>query len=307
MAQPFDWLSFAACNEIPERLTAIESWHRHIPFAFAVLAMARPRVLVELGTHRGDSYCAFCQGIASQGLATRCFAVDTWQGDIHSGLYDDDVYADLSAFHDPRYSGFSTLLRMTFDQALPLFADGGIDLLHIDGLHTYDAVRHDFESWLPKLSDRAVVLLHDTNVQRDGFAVWRLWGELRARYRGFEFPYGSGLGVSLVGPNAPARLAQFISIANDEPEHVTGFFHSMGDGAALRKSSNDLALARARVESLGAQLSHARSVVELRDRQLQELNAVREHLEQKMTAIHELLHQEQVRPLQEVPNPDERP
>ena len=75
----------------PERLTSIESWHRHIPFAFTLLDMAKPSVYVELGTHRGDSYSAFCQGVVQQQLPTRCYAVDTWQGDEHAGEYSSEV------------------------------------------------------------------------------------------------------------------------------------------------------------------------------------------------------------------------
>lgn len=257
MSKQFDLLASAALVQAPERLTDTESWHRHMPFAFVLLDLLRPRVLVELGSHRGDSYCAFCQGVVAQQLPTTCYAVDTWQGDEHAGNYGSDILDDLTAWHNPRFSRFSSLMRMTFDQALEHFPDGSVDLLHIDGLHTYDAVAHDFTSWLPKLSERAVVLFHDTNVRHGDFAVWQLWHELREQYPAFEFPYGFGLGLLAVGKQVPAEVLQFIDYATANTQQVIDFYYRLGDAADLRKREARIIALQQRVEGVEQQLAQA--------------------------------------------------
>lgn len=205
------------------------AWTGHLPFAFWVVEEARPRTLVELGSHHGTSYLAFCQSVVRCGYDTRCFAVDTWQGDEHSGFYGDEVHAALHALNEQHYSGFSQLMRMTFDDALGYFDDGSVDLLHIDGLHTYDAVRHDFETWLPKMSERGVVLFHDTMVRERDFGVWKLWAELRERYPAFEFQHAHGLGVLLTGAQAPESLRALAALSGTEGEvSVMRLFEALG-------------------------------------------------------------------------------
>src|SRR5476651_1954705 len=120
----------------PEKVSDMGFWHEHIPFAFVLTDLLSPHNYVELGAHKGDSYFAFCQAIARLRLPTRCHAVDTWAGDVHTSAYADTVYADFKAWNDRHYAGFSTPMRMTFDEAAGKFDNASIDLLHIDGTHT---------------------------------------------------------------------------------------------------------------------------------------------------------------------------
>ncbi len=230
-----DLLDHLTCFAQPHWLTDVSAWHEHMPFAFHLVDVLRPNLFVELGTHKGDSYCAFCQAVSELQLSTRCYALDTWAGDEHAGVYGAEVLEQLRAHHDPLYGTFSTLLQCTFDEGLPLFADGSIDLLHIDGLHSYDAARHDFDSWLPKLSRAAVVLLHDISVEERGFGVCRLWNELKAAYPSFEFTHGNGLGILGIGNDLPAGASRLFGLSEPRRRWYASFFSVLGKGVTTER------------------------------------------------------------------------
>lgn len=223
----FNPLNHPALFAPPLRLTD-STWIAHVPFARYLVDILRPRVIVELGTYAGVSYCAFCQAAQELQTETRCFAIDTWAGDPQSGHYGSEVLADLRSYHDPLYGSFSTLIQSSFDNALSSFQPDTIDILHIDGYHTYEAVTHDFESWLPKMSDQGVVLFHDTNVHTPTYGVWRFWEEQKRKFPSFEMLHGCGLGLLAVGSSTSGLLDRLLDAPPEDQTQIRSFFAAIG-------------------------------------------------------------------------------
>lgn len=218
------------------------AWLEHIPFAFWLIGAMKPATLVELGTHRGASYFAFCQAVERLGINTRCYAIDSWKGDMHAGYYDESVFRQVSEYNAAQFSAFSRLVRSDFNDALAHFSDNSIDLLHIDGLHTYEAVKEDFENWLPKLSERGVVIFHDTNVRERQFGVFRLFEQIKHDYPHFEFVHGHGLGVLGVGKSQTSLMQTLYAMQHDNQQQreVQGFFARLGRACADMLAASEL-------------------------------------------------------------------
>ena len=184
---------------VPIKTVVPSAWTEHVPFLFALFSLIRPRRYVEIGTHHGMSFFAACQAADQLGIGTQCVAVDGWIGDEHAGFYENAIFQEFKANLQSLQSRNSYFIRAFFEHARSCFETGSIDLLHIDGLHTYDSVKHDYETWLPQMSSRGVIIFHDTNVYDRNFGVWRLWDEIKVKHPHFHLPHCHGLGVIYVG------------------------------------------------------------------------------------------------------------
>ena len=198
---------------------AVESpWAGLIPVMNLIIGLCRPRRFVELGTYRGCSFFAALSAAKACGHAMQATAIDSWQGDAHSGFYEGEAFlreveAGIAAIGMP-----ATAIRQTFDQAVAGFDDGQIDLLHIDGFHSYEASIGDFQTWRPKLSARGVVLFHDIAVRRADFGVWRTWKELSAQFPHISFDHSNGLGILFTGPDIPPAIQPLLDRWSADPQ-----------------------------------------------------------------------------------------
>ena len=171
-------------------------WEGHRDFAYDLLHFVRPARLVELGSQYGCSLFTFCQAVRDFKLNTEINAVDMWSGDIGAEITGEEVYALVQKTAATYYPEVKLhLFQMRFDQALPDFADESIDILHIDGGHTFEDVERDFTTWLPKLKENGIVLFHDVYSPIDQGSCDH-WEKTKKEYDCyFDFTHSCGLGV----------------------------------------------------------------------------------------------------------------
>lgn len=176
------------------------AWAGHKRFGYDLIRNVKPQTIVELGTHKGTSFFSFCQAVKDAYYDANLFSIDTWQGDEHAGVYNERVFKEVNEIKEKYYGSLNIkLLRKTFDEVLDEFDNNSIDLLHIDGLHTYSKVKNDFENWFPKVKNDGIILLHDIFISRDDFEVYKFWDELKSKYKTIEFHQSYGLGVLFKG------------------------------------------------------------------------------------------------------------
>jgi hypothetical protein len=267
-------------NSLKKPEIIVESaWLEHAPFAFWLMEKHKPKITVELGSYNGFSFFCFCQGQKENKLPARVIAIDTWKGDDHTDYYSEEVYLNVKRINEERYAETGVLMRSKFDEAVSHFEDSSIDLLHIDGLHTYEAVKNDFETWLPKLSDRAIVLFHDTQVREKDFGVWKYWSEISAKYPSFEFAHGHGLGMLCVGKNISSEILDLTRYKDEDVSYCRELFARLGETITNARNSK---LILERNETITNQLNYIKELEHICEERLsliRDLDLTRRDLE----------------------------
>lgn len=224
----------------PELLDEPSEWWPHVPFAFWLVAAARPRVLVELGVDRGVSYSAFCEAARRLRSNGRFHAVDLWADGKEPAPSGDERFDDFTKFHDCRYAGFSRLMRMSPADAFAAFADGSIDILHINASGQPDEAREDYRRWRMKMSPSGVVLIHGVSPRGGRTDLGWPLDESTAGAPRFLFPQGEGLALFTAGAEPPEAITKLCSLDESETQVVRQRFALLGGRWAEAATIRDL-------------------------------------------------------------------
>jgi len=64
----------------------------------------------------------------------------------------------------------TSFIKLSSEKAAKFFANGSLDLVFIDGDHSYEMVKLDIELWLPKIKKGGIMCGHDYNwIGPDGY------------------------------------------------------------------------------------------------------------------------------------------
>lgn len=112
-------------------------------------------IMVQIGVYRGKSVCALKDLILQKNLTV--LAVDIFECN-ELGFFKNEFEQNIKNFN--LENNVKTYM-MTSVEASKYVSDKSIDLIFIDGDHSYDAVKLDIKSWSPKLKHDGIICGHD--------------------------------------------------------------------------------------------------------------------------------------------------
>lgn len=209
---------------LPQSTNGVE----YAPLAMALIDLVRPAVFVEMGTTDGIFYCSGCQAVKELNLDSRCYGISAVGPSAENG------FEALKQHHDIFYSSFSRLSQQNEDEILQTLTGQSVDLLHLESGRSYEQLQETLKIWLPKMSDRGVVVISKTNLREPGSQAWQLWNELKAVYPHFEFAHHGGLGMLSVGKNVPESLRPLLEARPPEASLIREYFRQSGQKLRTR-------------------------------------------------------------------------
>ncbi len=181
---------------------------------YGLVRSMKPAICVEIGSARGKSACYIGMALKENGRG-KLYAIDphrpTDWNDTASIDTIDILGTNISALG---LSDQVVIMRSTSEEAARHW-DRPIDLIFIDGDHSYEGIKRDWELFVPHVKSFGIVVFHDTmwglppyqETIRPDMGVPRFVDELRQQ--GYQvLTIDRDYGLSLVQPTVGGRPLQ---------------------------------------------------------------------------------------------------
>ncbi|GAF79781.1 unnamed protein product [marine sediment metagenome] len=141
-------------------------------------------IIAEIGSCRGTSAIAFVKGLKAFNKKGIVYCIDPWTGsqtELERYLWKKELAMGPDEFyrqfeHNVKKMDCFDLIqpmRMKSNEAVKHFEDASVDLIFIDGDHSFEATYEDLTLWRPKLKRYGVFCGHDVDMPSVKDAVTR--------------------------------------------------------------------------------------------------------------------------------------
>lgn len=164
---------------------------------YGLTRLFRPQVILCIGSFRGFSPVCFTLGLADNRQG-KCYFIDP--GKVDGYWHDENNFSSLNSRFglDNRMTHFK---KTSQEVVASRVIKESIDLLFIDGDHSYAGVKFDFDHFSPMVQPGGLLLLHDSITQGVGFTRWEVKNFLetevygKGQYEHITLPLAAGLSI----------------------------------------------------------------------------------------------------------------
>ncbi len=186
----YSWNSFKAILKPAQKKPEIKQ-------LLELIKKEEPKVFLEIGTGKGGTLFLFTSVLPNK---SQIISVDL-RGKPYGAGYPSFMRGLIKKYargeQDLRLVERDSHKKETRDYIKSII-NKPVDFLFIDGDHTYEGVKRDFELYSSLVKKKGVISFHDIKAYHSGCGVYKFWDEIKTRYKHLEFadkdnPYGIGV------------------------------------------------------------------------------------------------------------------
>jgi hypothetical protein len=149
----------------------------HVLFLYNLTRQLKAQTVVEIGLGSAESTCSFLTALKETG--GKLISID-----IERKPYAEEKIKQINGLDQ------WVFVQQPSEQAYKTWPHGTIDILLIDGLHTYHQIKIEYHGYLPLMRPGGYILFHDSETI---VGVRKFVKELGGR--GVQFPFSNGMYV----------------------------------------------------------------------------------------------------------------